>query len=334
MTEANQFNAPQKSRSLFHYTTAQGLLGIIRDRSLFATHADFSNDSSECKLILPYLIKILADEYEQRVPKLIDLKIMTPDILREHGRAVFEKEAQISVNAMLTATNNTAPYFITSFCIHDEKDYEYSHGLLSQWRSYARGGFAIEFDELKIDGLNQEESADWRYQMIITDTVSYKDHEARVKPDQFRNMSGAFLRSIIPKLQFLSSNTRKELNEIIGTAKLDDFARPFLSVAPFLKHSGFEEEAEYRIVALCNRPTQFDPGDKRKAKKFHFRSRSDGNIAPYIALYDELKRPLPIKSVIVGPHAQQENQHKAVQLLLEQYEIKAEVRVSELPFRE
>lgn len=190
---------------------------------------------------------------------------------------------------MLKAVNATAPYFITSFCIHNEGDHAYSNGLLSQWRSYALGGFAIEFDELKIDELNNEESKGWRYQGMITDTVSYEDHETRVKPDQFKNMVGAFLRSILPKFQLLPSNKRKELDEILGTAKINDFARPFLSVAPFLKHSGFKEEAEYRIVALCNRSTNFDPGDERKIKTFHFRSRPDGNVIPYITLYDDLK---------------------------------------------
>jgi hypothetical protein len=144
------FGNSRKSRSLFHYTTASGLLGIIRDRTLFASHADFSNDSSECKLIRSYLINVLRAEYEQLVPKLIDMEILSQDLLRVHGRSAFEKEAENSVNAMLRATNNTAPYFITSFCIHDKNDYEYSHGLLSQWRSYALGGFAIEFMSLRL----------------------------------------------------------------------------------------------------------------------------------------------------------------------------------------
>jgi hypothetical protein len=87
-------------------------------------------------------------------------------------------------------------------------------------------------------------------------------------------------------------------------------------------------------VALCNRPTKKDAGDQRSFKEMCFRSRPDGNVVPYITLYDGIKKPLPIKSVIIGPHALQENQRKAVELLLEQNAIKAKVRVSELPFRE
>jgi hypothetical protein len=199
-------------------------------------------------------------------------------------------------------------------------------GLLSQWRSYARGGFAIEFDEFGIDELNKEETAGWRYHGMITNTVAYENHEARVKPEKFKGMAGAFLRTILP--------SSPQLNEILGAASIDEFGRSFLSVAPFLKHFGFKEEAEYRIVALCNRPTKSDRGEKRAIKEIRFRSRQDGNVIPYIALYEGLRKPLPIKSVIVGPHAQQENQRVAVELLLERYGINARVRVSGTPFRE
>jgi hypothetical protein len=326
---------PKKSRSLFNYTTVDGLLGIIKDRALFATHADFSNDSSECRLIRPYLTQILTAEYEKIVPMLIERKVISSNLLRDHGRAAFEMEAQNLVNAMLRATNNSAPYFIFSFCIHDKADYEYSHGLLSQWRSYARGGFAIEFDELELDALSKDETAGWRYQGIITDTVSYKNHEERVKPELFSGMAGAFIRTINESSLRLtmSLSKRREINEILGNKSVDDFARPFLSVAPFLKHGGFEEENEYRIVALCNRRTKSDPGENRKVKEIRFRPRSNGDLVPYIALYDGLQKPLPIKTVIVGPHSQQENQRMAVELLLERHELSAAVRVSEIPFR-
>jgi hypothetical protein len=326
---------PPKSRSLFHYTTAEGLLGIVRDRALFATHADFANDSSECRVILPYLTKILENEFSQIVPKLIKLKAMSHGILIDYGNSLYEEEARNCVRTMLRAANNTTPYFITSFCVHDKKDHAYSHGLLSQWRGYAVGGFAIEFDELSIDELNKEEHAGWQYSGILTNVVEYENHEDRVRSADFKGMAGAFLRTILQKelVSAMLSGKRKELDDILGNAPMGRFTRPFLSVAPFLKHIGFSEESEYRILALCNRPTKSEPGDKRKIKKFNFKSRRDGNVVPYIAMYAGLGKPLPIKGIIIGPHAQQENQRTAVELLLEQHDIKAEVRVSATPFR-
>jgi hypothetical protein len=199
---------------------------------------------------------------------------------------------------------------------------------------YARGGFAIEFDEFGIDALNHEENAGWRYQGIITDTVTYENHETRIDPDRFKGMAGAFLRTVIESNPLRTVLLRKQLDAILGVAQIDDFARPFLAVAPFLKHFGFREESEYRIVALCNRRTKSDPGDKRAIKEIRFRARADGNVIPYIALYEGLRKALPIKSVIIGPHAQQENQRLAVELLFERYGIEANVRVSNTPFRE
>jgi hypothetical protein len=316
----------RKSRPLFHYTTAQGLLGIVQNRCLFATHAEFSNDSTECKLLLPLLEEIFVREYEQLVPKLIDRGQMAAEFLKEHGTNVYKLEAKNSARVMLKATNNVAPYFITSFCIHPRSSYEYQNGLLSQWRSYARGGFAIEFDEREIDDLTAQENKNWRYQGIITDTVVYDNHAEKVSSEKFEGMAGAFMRAILPE--------HPDNDEILGTSKVEDFAHPFLSVAPFLKHSGFKEEAEYRIVVLCNRPNKSDPDDKRLAKKIRFRSKADGNVVPYIALYEDRKEPLPIKAVIVGPHSQQENQVAAVELLLEQNQINADVRRSDIPFRD
>jgi hypothetical protein len=303
----------------------------MRDRCLFATHADFLNDVSECKLIVPHLTKVLAADYAELTPKLINLKIMRPDMLETHGTNFYISAAENAVHAMLRATNTSAPYYITSFCIHDDEDDEYQNGLLSQWRAYARGGFAIEFDELAIDALNKEESAGWRYQGILTDAVVYKEHESKIEPERFKGMAGAFLRNILPE-RFLTQRQR-EADEILGTAAVEQFGHAYLSVAAFLKHPDFSEENEYRIVLLCNRPEVVAPEDKRKAKEIRFRERADGSLTPYIALYEGLKKRLPIKSVIIGPHRDQEGQRLAVELLLEQYGVQAEVRVSSTPFR-
>jgi hypothetical protein len=49
--EVSADSSGASSRSLFHYTSARGLIGILGTQALFATHANFLNDSSECQLL-------------------------------------------------------------------------------------------------------------------------------------------------------------------------------------------------------------------------------------------------------------------------------------------
>jgi Protein of unknown function (DUF2971) len=235
--------------------------------------------------------------------------------------------------------NNTAPFFITSFCLHKEGTSHHEHGLLSQWRGYARGGFAIEFDEFGIDKLNLEEKETFRYQGILASNVEYKDHDARVQAADFSGFAGALLKNLIP-------DQVTAVADILGTKVTDDFARPFLSLAPFLKDASFQEEAEYRIVALCNRPTVADESEKRLVKPIKFRTRPTGQVIPYISLYEQPVRrvfggltsqpkvKLPVKSITVGPHFHQDGQRAALEILLEQADLDVPIRFSGIPFRE
>jgi hypothetical protein len=119
-------------------------------------------------------------ELKDAVPKLVQRKIMAPKALADFDDDLFRQEADNMLRAMSQAANSTAPYFITSFCVHDAGTTTYDQGLLSQWRGYAKGGFAIEFDEAGIDDLNKAENRDYRYQGIITDSVVYKDYDKKV----------------------------------------------------------------------------------------------------------------------------------------------------------
>lgn len=315
------------SRSLFHYTSADGLVGILQTQSLFATHSAFLNDSTECRIIRDILLPRLEKELREATPKLIERRVMDPKILTDFGDDLFRQEADNMLQAMSQATNNTAPYFIASFCVHEPNTSAYNDGLLSQWRGYAKGGFAIELDELGIDDLNAAERTRYRYQGIITDTVVYNDHESRVSKKDFEGLGTALLKSLIPKIA-------DRLTDILGPKTTNDFARPFLATSPFLKHSSFEEENEYRIVALCNRPTVYDENDEREAKTIQFRSRATGQLIPYIALYYELKTMLPIKSIIIGPHPNQSEREMSVEILLEKIGINVPIKISQIPFRD
>jgi hypothetical protein len=69
-------------------------------------------------------------------------------------------------------------------------------------------------------------------------------------------------------------------------------------------------------------------------RDIQFRSGENGPVVPYIAVFDNSELTLPIKSDFDRPHPNQDNQQTAVELLLNQHGIKAEVRRSKLSLRQ
>lgn len=70
-----------KSRSLFHYTNSDCLLGILGSGSLFASHYSFLNDKSEGNVLREILLPLLEAETRTFVPKLIEEGIINPNFL-------------------------------------------------------------------------------------------------------------------------------------------------------------------------------------------------------------------------------------------------------------
>jgi hypothetical protein len=319
--------SPGASRSLFHYTTAAGLIGILKNQSLFATHADFLNDSAECRILQDLLKPQITAEIAEVVPELIKRGRLIGDVYRESGEEIYGMQAAQALNSIIVSIEKIAPVYITSFCVHDPSQPEYENGLLSQWRGYASGGFAIEFEEAGIDELAKAENKAFRYQGILTNLVSYDNHLERAKLEQFNGVGKAFLRKLFEEQ---GGDLDRDFGQEVD---LVHFMKPFLEVLPFLKDRGFSEEREYRIAALCNRPTVAEDGDERKPKEVWFRESNRGAVIPYVRLFEGLGERLPIKGILVGPHVNQDNQVGALSLLLEQYGVDVEVRRSKLTFR-
>jgi hypothetical protein len=184
------------NRSLFHYTTAHGLIGILSTQTLFATHADFLNDSSECRLLREVLQPQLIKEFKEVAPKLVAAGLMSEAKVTEYGESASEEFSTAVFNTMVRSIEKIAPIYITSFCLHAAKTPEFENGLLSQWRGYANGGFAIEFDERRLDELARAEVDKFRYEGILTSAVSYSDHDERANLKKFQGVVSAASRSI------------------------------------------------------------------------------------------------------------------------------------------
>jgi hypothetical protein len=129
---------------LFHYTSAEGLIGIVTSRSLWASDMLSLNDASEANYAFALLSEIL-DTYHSDVS--------------DHDRHRFKTQ-------LIEYTFRLYTPFITCFCENGD--------LLSQWRAYggAGEGFALEF---RFSWLSSLESAGFRLQRVIYEPAQQEE---------------------------------------------------------------------------------------------------------------------------------------------------------------
>jgi len=311
--------------SIFHYTDATGLIGILENETLFATDYRYLNDSSEGQVIKELLLPIFEAEIASITPKLIGKKWLKKEFYQDHGIGGHKLQAESIYKALTRATDNVSPFFVSSFCRHDENSAAYEHGLLSQWRAYSQGsGFALEFDEAKIADLIKIEQNKYCYAGLKWDYVTYEAYSEAFDRQQFDGVASEMVRS-----QFETVNI--DVSEVTGKKDLDKAVLEYAKLAPFFKHAGFKEESEYRIVGVCVRRSKVPKGEPREAKQIKFRQRNNF-IVPYIELFDHGPQ-FPLKSIIVGPSHSQQRQAEAVKMLAETEGFSIDIRLSDIPLR-
>jgi hypothetical protein len=108
--------------------------------------------------------------------------------------------------------------------------------------------------------------------------------------------------------------------------EVDSFVAALLTLIPLLKHPGFSEEAEWRIVRgpleAINHPTNFRV--------------SRGAVIPYQCIpLAENGAEVPVAEVIIGPSPDaRERTLVATRMLLSQHGLeKCDLRVSQIPYR-
>lgn len=331
-TRSIPYEEPKPPSALFHYTTAAGLIGIVKEQLLFATHANYLNDTAELQILESLLIPQISAEFRDIIPRLQAVNAFLPGLMDSFGESIFDSEANNACRSVMKAIENVSPFYVTSFCMHGVDTDEYDHGLLSQWRGYGRGGFAIQFDEAELDKLTVMESERRSFQMLATRQVAYDDHKAHANLKNFEGLGasalGVAFRSKVPVLA-----ARPDVAQILSDRDVSSYINAFITTVPFLKTARFREENEYRLVANATAPSRIHE-DIRVPVKVHFRDNpSSGSIVPYIRLFEAPSMALPIRKVIVGPHRDQENQSKAARLLLDQYELDVPVVVSDTTLR-
>ncbi len=305
-----------KHRELHHYTNWDGLSGILKEKTLWATKYKYLNDYTEIEHVRPYLIERLTDLYIQRYSALTDVRSRT--IFQKHGglAKVAAHEADRFVGILYDVNYKhggrlqepfTEP-FILSFCSHSkDKEYERDNGLLSQWRSYGRlEGYALVFDTAELEAFMNREADCYHYGYLEMYEVVYDSDEH-------------FSKAITPLLD--------ELNATASELEIEGFKGhmphgAFIKTTTGIKHRAFYEEREIRMVAAPLPLSLMQKIESRQDEKFS-RDKSAKSIyrrpsgAEYIKLFDSIDmRDLPIKRIIIGPHSAQDELQKKVDSLV------------------
>lgn len=284
--------------TLYHYTTASTLLGILSECSaenpyitIWATHASYLNDPTEYKLG-KIVCQNTIREFEE------ELKIPEDERL---SKRFFNKTIQKSIelsdflSSATTIMEGGIPYIISLSRSRDS---------LPMWNTYTQKGnsIAIGFDEQ----LLCEESARFGEEK---DSMLRKIYEIR---ECIYNTSGSdfiFIRNRY-KEEFIetlnkykiqkNATSGDEIKDTLNRARVYAFMERFYKeIASYIKNKAYEYEKEVRCLV------------KDKGKIF-FRE-SNGLIIPYVKVKISLKC---IKEIIIGPTMEVERTRDSLAMLL------------------
>lgn len=315
----------EEHKELMHYTNASGLYGIVTSKTLWASHTSFVNDTEEVvgfsNRVLPI---ILREEFTKYVGASKDIAAKVKN-LSELGVDWIEFEVKKLVEKFKDA-EKVEDHYVSSFCT-TEDPWTLQNGLLSQWRGYGEdGGYAIVFDTERLNSILTEEGNLYYEERLRLANVQYdiaKFPEAKDK-------------RILEYIKNLQRWTGIMLSTGATDAENEEAAENHSLLSIFCKHRGFEEEKEVRIVVgehsakIGPDPLNLSGKDYRKVKSYL----RNGVPVPCIHLFEDQKLDaLPIRRVIVGPHPEKLDRKRAVEILLRNNSIDADVLESDTPFR-
>jgi hypothetical protein len=203
---------------LFHYTTQEGLLGILNNNQIWATHIEYLNDSTE----LRYALKLARDELEKR-----------------HRQATEDKEKD-KIECLLDELGSHRVLNISVSCLTEERD------LLSQWRAYGGkgSGYSIGFNVshlIKLANSNDYNLVKVEYDLEKQKQIISRFIDESLVDDFNTNKYGP----INERVTVDGTPITMIYVQRVG----GDFIKNLYSIAPCLKDPSFKEEREWRLIS-------------------------------------------------------------------------------------
>ena len=318
MREISGFSLPAASDvdledSLFHYTTATGLLGILNSGSLWTTAYYCANDESE----MESADRILTSFFREHASSLIEKEDPRIEVFQNRGVGIrnhTEKFERTVTNWALHA----ACVYIACFYRASEKQ-DFYHGLLSQWRSYGTdGGYALQFSRKKLQATIKENNPYYDLQ----DVYYQKDNPLKTALEEHKS---SYIAAFEDQLEFLAGPLLSGAKYPNPVHKL--LNGPLEAYFEYLIHTKkahFREERECRLTWL----ETVSPNDSSVEIKYYNRN---GLIVPYIETPADLDILECVDWIIVGPGPRMADRFSSVTQLVRRLDLSIKVRPSEIP---
>jgi hypothetical protein len=292
---------------LYHYTTEEGLYGILKSDSIWATHCRFMNDTSERQGALDFILKEL-------------------DQLRIDGKITVFNQVAETFKKSMNDIFQLFDTFIVSFSrernIQGASDISMEGDRLSQWRGYSSSGsgYSLGFQEdrlkkIKFDSDNKSDEIP----PINLSQCMYLNEDKIQKAHRF-------LQDTFREFQFRVSQEKTARSDAAEYGQMPVILNYIDFLAKF-KHLSFKEENESRMsVYIFNEIEYLD--------KIKYRDGKYGRI-PYVEIRLGLKeQDCPLKRIVVGPSPNKDQAVVRLRIELKQMGIQGvEVVPSKIPYR-
>lgn len=271
---------------LYHYTSVEGLKGIVESNALWATSAYYLNDSAE--ILYGYRVLHAALENwlkEKNLPETSIARGLAESFIRHFGHNALER-------------NIVTPVYLTCFC--EEPN------LLSQWRAYGKlGGYNIGL-QVPMEGIVYGLKPEPRVYTARCVKVEY-DRQRQI--DRVRELLD-FLLPILDEKAVTDSIRAIDVTSPLGFSQLQGSIQEILFEESLgFKDPAFAVEKEWRfIVRSRTHLKQGNDDGNHDNLPIQYRT-ARGILIPYVKLVpSEATTPivgngkqLPIACVTCGP---------------------------------
>ena len=270
---------------IFHYTSPDGLIGILGQGQLWATSIRHFEDKSEL-LHAETIYEQVLDEIEaQHPPTSLQSRLAKACRIESRPWPPLSGPLSRGSGKRRPWLNEVLDIYVSCFSTRDD--------LVHQWKEYARGGagFAIGLNRRDLQKAIQPRGTD-RIESVYLAKVRYSVDAQR------RELRGIFD-------DYCAATSAASPSAHVNRCA-DEIVKALALHSSLFKHPKFEAENEWRII-IETLPGRSD---------ISFRSSAD-KVIPYLTTVKQRSGRLPLASVTIGAAMDQEASARGVQSFLD-----------------